>query len=229
MAADITTALEAHYTLKDQGDDDAAEDETGNYDGVLVGLRHSTHGVPSPTGGGLLVQDNTDEITIANNIGLDKEDDQTIAFWAKGTGGSTQTIFGSDYSNLGGLMAFMRYDASGYIRVELNSISEAQHVTTAVNDGLWHHFAYVYRWETGSPTVTFWVDGATIAAPESVSASPWTIATNHAFFPALHNGLFAVSDCRLYTRAIEDVDVLALYRLGNSHIGKMSMGIGVSI
>lgn len=226
-AGDIVSNLEVRYVMNDNAGDANVVDSVAANTATFNGGDTSTKTTTGPTGSAnsaLILDGATDYIslpTAVNNL-LQLTSSRTISVWIKITSyastdeqyiiSSTDSVtdsfrisYDDDTDILGGTFVH----AGGTVSKSLASAA------ATLGNG-WHHVAAV--WNSTGPTLTIYVDNATISGTTAVTASG--LADGVTLVGARNAGVDAVtgavSNVRIYSRALAADDVADLYAEGSA-------------
>jgi hypothetical protein len=212
----------AIWRLLDEGNDPTAYDSIGGHNGTLGG---SPKWVPGISGAALAFDGVGDSVDVPHSAALDLTGPGfTVAAWVKlpagqvNTSSTTNTIVGKEQpGNFPWTIRVYNQTAAvasrGHLRAVRTDGTNFPSIdsSVAVNDGTWHHVAFVRSGTTLKLYVDGLPDGSAIDTASAVGASNTT---------AVHigrrsNGLDltgVVDEVGLFSGALSDAEVLALYQ-----------------
>jgi hypothetical protein len=147
--------------------------------------------------------------------------DFTIAHWIKTAFNSgLGDVIGNRVDGSHGNFVCARINAAGIVSFEVDQSSTGTNyvgvaATTPVNNGAWHHLAYV----RSGATVRIYVDGALQGTATAASGKPANIASSNSLragrrLPVDYAGYYSISatydDVRVYGRALSASEITAL-------------------
>jgi hypothetical protein len=195
-----------------------------------------TLGASASLGGG--------QVTLSANASFDPESnvdfgtsaaafgtsDFTVAHWYKttfGGGGLLGDVLGNRVDSSGGQFISVRINGGGQVTLEVDDNGDGNYAATgsnvAVNDGAWHHLAFVRQ----GGTVTIYVDGAASGSGSAPSGQPANVADDGSASFRIGRRLgdccgnflsvpSSYADLRLYYSALGEGDIGSIITAGSS-------------
>ncbi len=209
--------------------DGNAKDSAGQFDGqVSGGLRY----VPGPTGQAFEFNGASAQVDFGSSAGNFGARDFTIACWMNTTSTEGTEAFLSKRVTCDGFNSFWdirvggRTNLPGQLMLELENGNNTSYFILAsakpVNDGLWHHIAWV-RQSTSSGGITglIYVDGAldnSTACPQAANLanqSPLVLGRSVCEgFDGTRPYSGAAAELQLFSHALSAEEILTLYQAG---------------
>jgi parallel beta-helix repeat protein len=209
------------YWKFDEGSGTTAYDWVGSNDGTLVNGPLWTTGQV----GGALEFDAVDDYVVGSSSPFDFENTSfSVTAWFNTTGDKQNIVSEGGY--LGGWI--LNAGGSGHegrIKVTLKRAGSTNDaytaiVTTAYNDGNWHHVGAVISTDTSSYLgngADIYIDGSLVSVTEAqlyaygAASDPWKIGTTEAQTSYFKG---QIDDVRIYDRALSAEEVQELYEYG---------------
>jgi hypothetical protein len=223
-AALIAAPSGGHRWLFDEDDGVAAYDDFGTADGTLGS---SATRIQGPFGTGAIsitptgIYDTNGYVDFGNSAGAFGTADFTVAHWYKTTfagSGKHGDVIGNRVAGSSGNFFSVRLVGDGALVVELqdgsggNSLTAVGAPSYGLNDGQWHHLAYV----RSGAAFTLYIDGAVADTRVTGSGQPTSINGGSSFrigrrLPAAYSNFHTIpasyEDVRIFDRALDDTEI----------------------
>ena len=206
--ADITSDLVGRWSFEADG-----SDSVGDNDGTASGVTFEN---------GYAEFDGASHMSIPHDATAQPfdQDNTSVSMWIKTSASGEERLFFKGYgpsSNeslwdhrvMGGKAYFYWREETGSTNVDLTSTSD-------VNDGNWHHVVI----SKSGPEITMFVNGseeATVTGANGTWSGTYDVHLgkwDHPSFPQSHLYNGDMDDLRIWSRALTDADVTALYDAG---------------
>ena len=160
-------------------------------------------------------------VRIENGGGLDGLQTGTIAFWVKSTGNAGPGDFASilfDRRTGGdGDVISMKDDGTIFVQAQAGAQGNVNSFATqgSVNDGLWHHVAYVYD-QSDTGYIRVYIDG--VSSGYQINSAAWSWPPDQQIELGLSHDIYwfgfegALDEVRFYNRPLSASEVAIIAR-----------------
>jgi hypothetical protein len=224
-AQDITSNLIARWTLDDTAATTTVIDSAGTYTGTMTSMTGAANTAAGQIGTALNFDGSADYITTADINAIDGATQLTISFWIKASSLAANQIIISKYNGTNGLVIMTSNVCGGSNDIEFYAdVATSGAYGCTQGDfhatGVWEHWVIVYDGTAavGSRDKIYYngvsrAVGLGTSPPTAMGSNTATlnIAKHPTGGPADPTFPGLIDDVRIYTRALTDADVAALY------------------
>ena len=211
--------LLAHWKFDETSGTTAADSSGNSNTGTLANMT-GNEWTTGPVGGALNFDGADDYILVNHDSSLDATSALTVAFWIKTTN-SQQHVVSKSVAHSGtatddsfGLR--IHSDGTPAIQISNGTVTPFLSSSQAINDGAWHHVAYVFE----KPTSKFYIDGVDDAKTHESFDYDLHITTEDVYIGASdtvnYNGgpynflVGSLDDLRIYDSALTAAQIQAI-------------------